>query len=232
MTKFYWLYGVYFLFVVVASAQTANTATTLVFQLRFNNQPFLINQRYASKNDSLTISAFKTYISGITLVDEEQNLHNEKNSYHLIDAANTETWQIPTGISTTHKVKAVRFYIGVDSLASTSGALEGDLDPSNGMYWAWHSGYINTKIEGNSNSCPSRNHQFQFHIGGYAKPNYALRSIEIPVVPSNNQNEIPIGIDLAAFFNSIHLKDTHTVMTPGQKAMALADTSTLLFREK
>ena len=84
-------------------------------------------------------------------------------------------------------IKSISFCIGIDSLASVSGALSGDLDPSNGMYWAWQSGYINMKIEGTSSSCKTRKNSFNFHIGGYLKPYNAIKKIEIPINKIQNQ---------------------------------------------
>jgi hypothetical protein len=38
--------------------------------------------------------------------------------------------------------------MGVDSARNVSGAQEGALDPANGMFWSWTSGYIMIKAEG------------------------------------------------------------------------------------
>jgi len=110
---------------------------------------------------------------------------------------------------------------------SVSGALDGDLDPSKGMYWAWQSGYINMKIEGKSSSCKTRKNQFFFHIGGYLQPNYAMQTI---VLETNNINpEINIAVDLEALFSKIHLSETNSIMIPGKKAMELAQMSIQMF---
>jgi hypothetical protein len=78
--------------------------------------------------------------------------------------------------------------------------MAGDLDPIKGMYWAWQSGYINMKIEGKSSSCRTRKNEFQFHIGGYLSPYYAMRKVALTY--DKKATEINIGIDLYNFFAS------------------------------
>ena len=104
--------------------------------------------------------------------------------------------------------------------------MAGDLDPTKGMYWAWQSGYINMKMEGKSSSCKTRKNEFQFHIGGYMKPNYAMRKVELV---SKNQN-LNITIDVAEFFSELKLSETNSIMIPGKKAMKLADYSIKMFK--
>jgi hypothetical protein len=53
-------------------------------------------------------------------------------------------------------ISKITFSAGIDSLTSTAGIQKGVIDPINGMYWAWQSGYVNFKIEGKSSSCPTR----------------------------------------------------------------------------
>jgi len=101
------------------------------------------------------------------------------------------------------------------------------------MYWAWQSGFINMKIEGKSANCKTRKNIFQFHIGGYLKPNYAMRKIEIPIMKSQTTvNKISINFDLAKLFNDIDLSKINTIVVPGEEAMRIADVSTKLFTIK
>ena len=96
------------------------------------------------------------------------------------------------------------------------------------MYWAWQSGFINMKIEGTSNSCVTRKNQFQFHIGGYKKPNYAMRKIKL-IANQNTKNEVSVTVDLAKLFNEIDLKQNNSIMIPGKEALKIADLSTKIF---
>lgn len=73
---------------------------------------------------------------------------------------------------------SLQFTLGVDSIANVSGAMTGDLDPDKGMYWAWHSGYINLKVEGRTGHCGN----IEWHLGGYQ---YPFANAQTCVVPFN-----------------------------------------------
>lgn len=194
--------------------------------LNFGDKPLELNKKYISESkDTLQIDVFKFYISNIKLQFSDASTYSEENSYHLIDIENTNSLQIPILKKSEKAISKITFSIGVDSLASVSGAMSGDLDPTKGMYWAWQSGYINMKIEGKSSSCKTRKNAFQFHIGGYLNPNYAMKTIELK--PENSNFEI--DVDIAQFFNSIQLSDNNSIMIPGKKAMEIADKATKMF---
>ena len=126
------------------------------------------------------------------------------------------------------KIKFIHFYIGIDSITSVSGALEGDLDPSKGMYWAWQSGYINFKIEGKSPSAKTRKNKFHFHVGGYIKPFYAIREVKLATKEAKNQ-QINIKMDWAKLFAHVQLAKLNSIMIPSKEAMQLADWITDIF---
>jgi hypothetical protein len=197
----------------------------LQFHIQFGNAPLELGEKYISKNDTLQIEALKFYVSNIEIQYADASVYKPKNDYHLIDIEDLNTLKIP--ISESKKtIKKITFNIGVDSLASVSGALGGDLDPAKGMYWAWQSGYINMKIEGKSKSCKTRKNEFQFHIGGYLQPNYAMRKIELDTADTN------VIVDLAELFSNIRLANSNSIMIPGKQAMAIADYSVKMFKTK
>jgi hypothetical protein len=172
---------------------------------------------YSSKlNDSLSIETFRFYVSNLILLKNGKVVYAAKNKFHLIDIE--KKLDIPF-FAKNISFDAVRFNIGVDSTTNVSGAMGGDLDPVNGMYWAWQSGYINFKLEGASKVCTTRNNVFQFHIGGYMNPHVTLQTITLPV---KNKTEIDIKIDLEKFLTGIDLKNTNEIMSPGEKAVTLA----------
>ena len=188
--------------------------------LNFRNESLELNKKYISDSkDTLQIDVFRFYISNIKLHYLDESSYSEENSYHLIDIENPHSLQIPILKKSEKTITKVEFSIGVDSLASVSGAMSGDLDPTKGMYWAWQSGYINMKIEGTSSSCKTRKNKFQFHIGGYLKPNYAIRTIELKPINSN----LEINVDVAEIFKDINLKEINSIMIPGTKAMEVAE---------
>ncbi len=215
-----------FLFNPSIFAQNKKDSLVMQFHFKFQDAPLVLNQKYISKNqDTIQISLLKLYISNIEIQFEDQSVFHQPNSVHLLDLEDVSSLRLPLSKNENKSITKVSFQVGIDSTTSTSGALSGDLDPTKGMYWAWQSGYINMKIEGTSASCKTRKNQFQFHIGGYKQPYYAMRK----VVVAPQLNNLDIAIDVAAFFSELQLATTHTVMIPGKQAITLADTSVKMF---
>ena len=222
-------YIIYFLLLSSFSLFGQNETDSLSLKInpKWNANNFKLNTTYISKQkDTLKITQFKFYISDFQITYDDNTILSDKNS-HLIDFEKPNTTFFTITKNYKKKIKSINFSIGVDSLASVSGALSGDLDLSNGMYWAWQSGYINIKIEGNSSSCKTRKNRFNFHIGGYLKPYYAMRKIEISI--NKLQNQINLTLDLERFFSEINLKEMNSVMIPGNDAMELANLSSKMF---
>ncbi|MGL2964604.1 MbnP family protein [Flavobacterium sp. RSB2_4_14] len=227
MTKKNWL-ALLVLFTFQFYAQS-NDTLRLNFKVNFDKFPLELNKKFiTTKKDTVTLTTFKCYISNIEIQYSDKTVFKQKNSYHLIDLENPNSFQIPLTKKNDKQIARVIFNIGIDSLTSTAGALSGDLDPTKGMYWAWQSGYINMKIEGNSPSCNTRKNEFQFHIGGYLQPYYAIRK-KVFTVNQSATKHINIGIDASIFFAEINLAKTNSVMIPGKIAMELADISAKMF---
>lgn len=197
------------------------------FKLKFNTTDVSKKTQYISaKGDTLSLEAFKCYISNVKLEFADKTFFKENNSYHLLDLDSINSFKFELPYPKPKKISKITFNIGIDSTTNTSGIQTGVLDPMNGMYWAWQSGYINFKIEGKSSSCNTRNHKFQFHVGGYLYPNYAMRTIEL----NCKEDKIIIDIDLADFFNEIDLSTDNSLMIPDKKALKLADNFKTTFR--
>lgn len=224
------LYIVLFLFFCFGlSAQNIHDSLVVKFNLEFNKLPLKLNKKYVSaRNDTLAIETFRCYISNIRIQYEDNTIFTQKNSYHLLDSEKPNSFQIPITKKNNKLISKITFSIGIDSLTSNSGALTGDLDPIKEMYWAWQSGYINTKIEGRSSSCKTRKNEFRFHIGGYLQPYYAMREMKLEL-DKKADDDIDIGIDLYPFLSNLDLKETNNVMIPGKEAMKLADYCTKMF---
>jgi hypothetical protein len=232
---------IYFLllFSIQLNAQQSSDSLYFNIDVLFDTKTIDNDSNYISKvNDTLSFSTIKFYLSAFEFHFTDNSIYKETNSYHLVDIEKPNSKQL--SFSKLHfknkEIKSVQFNIGIDSLMSVSGALKGDLDPTKGMYWAWQSGYINMKIEGESSSCTTRKNKFQFHIGGYLKPNYALRNVNIKFNDnsnsnsnSNSKNKINLVMDLGKLFSEISLKETNTIMIPGNEAMHLADLSAKIF---
>jgi len=228
MSKVAWLSVIFsFFFFQFVLAQEKKDSIGARFQISFRNDPLQLNKSYISDaKDTLKISTLRFYISGMKVEYTDATVTSPKKKYALLDIENPATLQIPIAANSNKKISKITFNIGVDSLMSVSGAMRGDLDASNGMYWAWQSGYINMKIEGTSKSCKTRKNEFQFHIGGYLKPNYAMRTITV----APHKSDLIIVVDVAELFSKINLSETNSIMIPGAKAMEIADYASKMFR--
>ena len=206
------------------AAQT-NALPRLEFKALYDNHNLQLDTFYKfHEYDSLKIETLRFYISGITLKQNNETVWSESNQAHLIDLSNPPSMQfgLPAANKKSNTTKAfnqLEFHLGIDSLTNVSGALEGDLDPTKGMYWTWQSGYINLKLEGVSNLCNTRQHEFQFHLGGYLAPYSALQRIVIDIP---NNDTVEINLDIKACIEEINLVKENLVMTPGEAAVRIA----------
>ena len=198
---------------------TQTPSVSLNFLPLFGKEKLEPGRKYFSSTitDSISIESFRFYVSNISLLKNDKIVYQPKGSFYLIDLE--KKLQIPMNTDTTLDFNSVKFNIGIDSLTNVSGVMGGDLDPTNGMYWTWQSGYINFKLEGKSKLCNTRNNLFQFHIGGYQRPFNTLQVLKLPV---KNKSKIEIIIDVENFLRQIDLQKTNEIMSPGEKAMRAA----------
>lgn len=223
--KLAWIIIFFLLFCLSLVAQSNADSLYVNFKPVFGKVPLEGTKKYVSNQDTLIVETFKCYISNIEIRYNDNTDFIQKNSCHLLDLSKSDSFKIPITKKSGKLISKIIFNIGIDSITNNSGALSGDLDPVNGMYWAWQSGYINMKVEGKSRSCATRKNEFQFHIGGYLQPNYAMRKVAVDV----NKKEIDITIDLKEFFYNVNLNKTNSIMIPCKTAMELADVSVKMF---
>lgn len=213
----------------IVSPLHAQEAFTLAFHPFFQGEP-LANDRFyvTEKGDSIKPETFKIYLSGFEVKGENPGFYyKETESYHLLDLENPASFQFPLrGIPEGLQSGVLHFQLGIDSLTNVSGAMGGALDPSKGMYWTWQSGYINLKLEGISPSNKTRNHEFQFHLGGYLSPFNAVQSVDLPF---SGQKTLDVGIDLSVFFRNIELKTQKSIMSPCKDAVYLSGEAAKMF---
>jgi hypothetical protein len=125
--------------------------------------------RYMNLNgDSFSVDDLKYYISNISFTDNLGNTWYENESYHLIDATDPAEMIIYIDSMPAGTYTSMSFMIGVDSARNVSGTQTGALDPSNGMFWTWSSGYIMAKIEGHSPSSTASFNLLIFHVAGFS----------------------------------------------------------------
>ncbi len=213
---------------VHVQSQNNSVPNKIDVNFHFGNRVLELQKPFVSaQQDTIVFTNLQFYLTGICLGDLNDSC--EPSNAFLVDIADSSTWHITFQQTNDYSKKQyLHFNLGVDSITSVSGAQGGNLDPSKGMYWAWQSGYINFKVEGTSPSCKTRKNRFQFHIGGYLTPYYAMRKISLPIL-SNSEN-FQLSIDLAKLLNTINLKEQNAIMIPGNAAMELADKAATIFR--
>jgi hypothetical protein len=195
----------------------------------FGNKPIMEDTWFVSTNgDSIQFDNIRFYLSDIQLEMDDKTVIADSVKAHLVDVFEPNTFQIAFPKVDYKHVKTLRFNIGIDSLTNVSGALNGDLDPQRGMYWAWQSGYINLKIEGKSPQSKNRKNVFQYHIGGYLPPFYALKQVELPILGIYTEGSL-LKINFAKFFDAIHIASQNSIMMPCKEAVQLADLSVQMF---
>ncbi len=209
-----------FLFLFSACCGFVNAQQSIVFKPTFEKQELIFEKEYTLQSgEKLRFERLRFYISNIRLFNNQKQVFTEPNSFHLIDISDTQTLKLHLDIPRSATFNQLCFNIGIDSVTNVSGALGGDLDPTKGMYWTWQSGYINFMLEGTSPICPTRNHQFQFHLGGYSGANNALQNVWLDVQKSPF---LSIGLDIEKWFSNIDLSQLNHIMSPSEKAVSLA----------
>lgn len=210
----------------------------------FDNQNLEANKKYFFEDSMyyMSISNFKFYMSNIKITHfNGAKVYAKSDKIQLIDfnpnpnddnASVYANSDISLNLFSYIKDSCyLSFVIGVDSASSVSANFTESLDPTLGMYWAWNTGYIHLKMEGESNVIPSTNPKFIYHIGGYsgkfATQTYCSSRV---FLPSSAKNNPYIKIDLKDYLCEM-MKTTREkmVMIPGAKAKKFADNFPMLF---
>ncbi|MDA9773517.1 hypothetical protein N9B82_01055 [Saprospiraceae bacterium] len=189
---------------------------TLNFDVQVNGSTLVLEQEYFMDHiqDSAYISTCKFYISDIVFTKDGNQVDESFEKYNLIDVSKPVSLTISR--KNNESFDAVEFSLGIDSLTNTSGVYGGALDPMFGMYWAWQSGYINFKLEGVSSVCKSRNNEFQYHLGGYMKPDLAVQRVllECPLTKT-----VGIALELSEVITFLNLSEDSEIMRPCHEAV-------------
>jgi len=188
----------------------------LIFLPCIKNEAIVLNHPISDGVNTYTFNVLKLYLSNF----QGKNSSGETSllmPLALVDLEHPDTRNLGT---IQQPLSSISFNFGTDSLTNVSGVLDGPLDPINGMYWAWNSGYINLKAEGFFTDSLNNTIPFEFHIGGYLPPfptaqNITFDSLENSKIPSVilNMNE----------WLAIVIKEGHTnVMVPGKIATEIS----------
>lgn len=206
----------------------AQDSLKIRFSPKMMDQDLVLHHAYVVNEDTIHFSQLKFYISDISFHHDDTLVYVLKKSHHLVDLSQPVTTSLTEKLEAPITYNQVTFKIGIDSLTNVSGAIEGDLDPQNGMYWTWQSGYINFKLEGTSTICPTRLNKFQWHIGGYLTPYNIIKEVSLSTQDSKKVLNIDVNID--ELLQSFDLSQTYQIMSPNDRAVQIANRLPTIFK--
>jgi hypothetical protein len=191
---------------------------------RFYTDEIQLNEPIHKENKTITFHTLKFYISQFTCKnDNALILRTEKVILVDLDDSTSQKIELAPAENKYYdkRTKQISFLLGTDSLTNVSGILEGPMDPINGMYWAWNSGYINLKAEGTIQDSTGNTSLFEFHIGGYLPPNGTVQALSFEL-DLEKQHPI-IVIQMNEWMVFAFEKGIHSLMIPGKTAVELSN---------
>jgi len=199
-------------------AVSSRSQTSFSFRPEYKGEQLKLDVTYHDSSETwIRFTTLRFYISNIRYSDITGKSVKGPNCI-LVDLEEQSSLTLP---ALPEGISMVEFTLGTDSLTNVSGILEGPLDPINGMYWAWNSGYINFKLEGNSSEVNTPKKEFEYHIGGYMPPYPTARECRFEIDPS--QDHVSMVVDIEKWLKATNLKENPNVMIPGQVARDLSD---------
>lgn len=200
---------------------------TIRFENRFGKERLAPEQTcYLNGRDTLVINRFKYYVSHIQLTNAAGKTIVPENQYYLIDIADEKSTSVqimvPEGPYT-----GIQFLLGVDSIRNVSGVQTGALDPLNGMFWTWNSGYIMAKLEGTASNSMIAGKQFTYHIGGFRQHQQTARNIRLQTTAFSSV--VTIIADAEKWFEGISITKEPVCHSPGTLAVRIADNYSKMF---
>jgi len=172
----------------------AKSSFTLEFEHQVNGAALNLNTTTYknAKGEDFKINVFKYYVSNVKLSKADGTTYLVPESYFLIDESKPASKLITVSDIPTGDYTKIEYTIGVDYARNFAGAQTGALDPINGMFWTWNSGYIFVKLEGTSPQSIAANQALTFHIGGVVDPNNTIRTYSTEI---NSANPLRIRTD-------------------------------------
>lgn len=202
----------------------------------YDTVPLVYGDSYRNRfNENFTVSAFKFYVHGIEMINTDSGrvFRTSKDKYWLVDFADSNTTNIKLTVMP-YKYNRLSFTMGVDSARNVSGAQTGALDPANGMFWTWNTGYIMAKLEGSSGYGA-----FEYHIGGFResesvlkKPTLLFPFGETIDLKPEKSSELTVTCNISSWFynpHDIRFRDNRICTTPGPLAVQIAENYSKMF---
>lgn len=154
----------------------------------------------------------KQYISGIAFLRSGIPVGKDT-GYYLIDFLDEKSCRLQLEYKSLD-FDEIQFLTGIDSLMQTRGVQGGALDPVNGMYWTWQSGYIHTKIEAGIEQ-NGKVKPLEFHLGGYRHPYNTVQRAAVKCAASRH---VSLVFNLSPIVKYGEEKQCFRVMSPCKQA--------------
>ncbi|MEN9281230.1 MAG: hypothetical protein RL594_165 [Bacteroidota bacterium] len=189
------------LFVMEGAFCFSQQALNLRFQPTYRGKPVVFDSTLfeTSSGASITVSMLKFYVSGLSAASSNGTITSAVDPL-LIDLSEPEAEVTLEALP--NQVDVIAFTIGVDSMFNESGPREGALDPRNGMYWTWATGYIFLKLEGTLEAPGIPRRVYEIHVGGYKAPYRNLIDVTLPIADHNKRDTIIVDIAIDQFFDA------------------------------
>ncbi|EAY29282.1 MbnP family protein [Microscilla marina] len=161
------------------------TTLNLRFTNEFAGQPLQLNKTYTTLlNDEVEFTTFNYYISNIQLKKADGSVWVQPESYHLLKVTDANAGVVPISLTDVPQGQYAEliFSVGVDAVRNSSGAQEGALDPINGMFWTWKTGYMFLRSEGFYIQNEQKQGAFVYHTGdntAYQTVTLALNNVTL-----------------------------------------------------
>lgn len=205
-----------------AQQPLAKRSMVIAFQLYAGDQPLQAGTCYTTpQGDSIYIERFRFYVSNPGF---NNNTTRPTNGYYLVDMADSASQYITIPVNTAAPTQ-FGFLLGVDSLRNVSGVQTGALDPLNGMFWTWNSGYIMAKLEGISPQSPAAGQRFTYHIGGFRSTQNTAQPISLNIPANHRGDTLWIRADALRWFGPgfpLRIGEHPVCHSPGTLAVSIA----------
>lgn len=206
----------------------------------YDSVPLVLGNTYTNYfKEQYVPTGFKFYVHNFQMINTDSGkvfkLANDK--YYLVDFSDSTTTEIKLGILP-YVYNRISFTIGVDSARNVSGAQTDALDPANGMFWTWNTGYIMAKLEGTSAKSPQAG-KFEFHIGGFSGADNVIKTVNLLFPYAQNldlkagkESQLFVTCDANDWFYNpwdIKIADNPVISTPGLLATQVAENYSKMF---
>ena len=205
---------------IVASAYAQQTLVQkplrLKFQYTLDSGMVELGKEIESERGArkFRFTKIKQYVSNIALYRASRCVWRDSGGFYLVDAEDAASCQIAFNCPSNLVFDEISLVFGIDSTTQAAGVMGGALDPLNGMYWSWQSGYINLKIEGEMLD-QQKSTALEYHIGGLG----TAHEKRFGLAPGE---DLTLDCDLNPLLEqALSANKTH-LMSPGKQAIALS----------